>query len=157
VLRVPGGYRMWYEAFDGRVFRILSARSSDGLAWTKEGVALEPGAAGGLDALGARRPSVVQRAQRYELWYEGLAEDQARYHVLRAVSTDLASWAKLPGEIDLWSGRMADAENVAGAVLVNADGSCRVFFSSRRTRVPPRMARPGPRVDFSIYAVTVKP
>jgi hypothetical protein len=157
VLPTAAGYRMWYDGFDGKVFRILSARSPDGLVWTKEGTALEPGQAGGLDALGARRPVVVRRGDRHELWYEGLANDAARHHVLRAASTDLESWAKLAGEIDLWGGRMADVEVVVGTVLVNADGSCRVYFASRRTRVPPPLVRPGPRVGFSINAVTVNP
>jgi hypothetical protein len=157
VLRTPTGYRMWYEGFDGQVFRILSASSVDGLEWSREGVALGPGDAGSPDRLGARRPVIVRRGGRFELWYEGLSDDPLRYRVLRAASADLNAWTKLPGEIDLWEGRLPDPEVAVGTVVVNPDGSCRVYFSSRRTRLPLDLAQAGPRVGFSIKAVTVKP
>ena len=101
VLRDGDAYRMWYEAYDGRVWRIASARSTDGRAWTREGVVLEPGGAGAPDELGVRNPVVVKRRGRWELWYQGRSRAAPAFHVLRAASDDGRRWTKLPGEVAL--------------------------------------------------------
>ena len=44
VVKAGTTYHLWYEAYDGRTWRIAHARSTDGAAWQKGGVALEPGA-----------------------------------------------------------------------------------------------------------------
>jgi hypothetical protein len=86
VVKAGTTYHLWYEAYDGRTWRIAHARSTDGSAWQKDGVALEPGAAGALDALGVRHPVVRPTAAGYELWYQGRSASRPAFHVLRARS-----------------------------------------------------------------------
>ena len=101
VLKVGAVYHLWYEAYDGRVWRIAHAESQDGTAWTKTGAALEPGATDALDALGARHPTVRPVADGYELWYQGRSPAAPAFHVLRAHSGDGRAWTKVPGEVAL--------------------------------------------------------
>jgi hypothetical protein len=132
VLRIAGEYRMWYEGHDGRTWRILSARSADGVAWTKEGVVLESGPTGTLDALGVRHPVVVERGGLLELWYQGLSEGPEPRHVLRATSQDGRRWTKLEGEVGLRVGRRALTEDIVGSILLDPSGEARVYYSTRR-------------------------
>jgi hypothetical protein len=154
VRRDRGGYRMWYEAADGRTARVLTATSRDGLTWERVGVALDAGPAEAPDARGASRPLVIERRGRLELWYQGLARDGQR-HLLRAASRDGVHWTRLPGEIDVWSGRAPQSEFHVGSVLVEPTGACRVYFASRRA-LP--AARDGAaREGFEVFVVTVNP
>ena len=150
-----GSYRMWYEGTDGRVARILTAKSRDGVSWERGGVALDVGAAGAPDALGVGHPLVIARRGRLELWYRGLAVDAQRYHLLRAASRDGARWTKLPGEIELWNGRAPQTEVLVGSVIVEPTGACRVYFASPRTLPPARDG--GTREGLEIFVVTVNP
>lgn len=159
VLRRGAEYRMWYEAFDGHAWRICAARSSDGLAWTRAGVVLEPGGAGALDELGARNPVVIARRGRWELWYQGRSRSAPAFHVLRATSADGLTWRKQPGEVAL---RLrpplrGDESLHADSVLVRADGSCHVFFARQKTMR--RRAAWGEAVSpsFHVYTQVVDP
>jgi hypothetical protein len=131
VLEDADGYRMWYEGFDGASHRIFLATSKDGLAWTKRGLALDVGGPGAADELGARNPVVIRRRGRLELWYQGVSRGAPRFHALRAVSDDGASWIKLPGEVALDAGAPLadDEERHVDSVLVRPDGSCLAFFA----------------------------
>jgi hypothetical protein len=154
VRRERSGYRMWYEASDGRVARILTATSRDGLTWTRGSIALDVGPAEAPDARGAAQPLVIERRGRLELWYQGLAQD-ARRRLLRAASRDGLHWTKLPGEIDVWNSRAPHSEAIVGSILVEPTGACRVYFASRRT-LP--AARDGAaREGLEIFVVTVNP
>jgi hypothetical protein len=135
VLPEGGGFRMWYEAFDGRDWRIATARSVDGVAWVREGVVLEPGAAGALDELGARNPVVLKRRGRWELWYQGRSRAAPGVHVLRATSDDGRKWKKAAAPVALPLGApLRDGESLhADSVLVRPDGSCQVFFAREKT------------------------
>lgn len=157
VVREGGAYRMWYEAFDGRTWRIATARSSDGRAWTRAGVALEPGTAGARDALGTRNPVVVQRRGRWELWYQGRSAASPSFHVLRASSDDGRVFTKLRGEM-LPDPPLRDEEALhADSAIVLPGGALRVFFARERTlarRVAWGQARSH---SFHIYSAVVDP
>lgn len=159
VIREGGAYRMWYEAFDGRDWRIATARSADGRAWTREGVVLEPGAPGALDERGARNPVVLKRRGRWELWYQGRSSGAPAFHVLRAASDDGRRWTKLPGEVALGlDPRLRGDEALhADSVIVRPDGSLRVFFAREKTL---RRRAAGGEVaspSFHIYSAVVDP
>lgn len=149
VIKEGDSYRMWYEGFDGSVWRIFYAVSPDGIKWTKQGAALNPGETGSLDQLGARNPVVITRKGKMELWYEGQSGTGAypsQYHVLRAVSADNgASWTKEPTEVSLhpvkpnepgdttpWDVNDPTARvHVDSIIKVQADGSCQVFYDKQ--------------------------
>jgi hypothetical protein len=156
VLKTPSEYRLWYEGYDGETWRIAWAASIDGRAWTKRGVVVTPGGRDSHDELGARRPVVIRRAGRYELWYQGYSRSgsTSQSHVLRAISTDGVVWSKLPGEVALHPEPMVrgDEEIYVHSVLVQSDGRCRVFFTKEETR--PRQAAFGQVSNSSLYVFT---
>lgn len=159
VLREAGAFRMWYEAFDGRTWRIATARSSDGIAWAREGVALEPGGPGALDELGARDPVVVRRRGRYELWYQGRGRAAPEVRVLRATSGDGRAWTKAAAPVDLpLDEPLEPGESLhADSVLVRADGSCRVFFGREKTMRRRAAWGIAASRSFHIYSAVVDP
>jgi hypothetical protein len=152
-------YHLWYEAYDGRTWRIAHAHSADGSTWQKDGIALEPGAEGALDARGARHPVVRRTPAGYELWYQGLSASRPAFHVLRARSADGVVWTKEPGEIALHPDPpLKDDELIqVGSLVPRADGSLLVFFAKETAET--RAATWGPLVDRStaIYSETVRP
>jgi hypothetical protein len=135
VLRDGAVLRMWYECFDGARWRLCSAASTDGMAWTKEGIALDVGAEGTADALGVRNPAVVERDGAYELWYQGQGGGSPHYRVLRARSPDGRAWARLAGEVALHPGEpVAGDERIhVDSVVVLPGGASRVFFAKEIT------------------------
>ncbi len=86
-----GEYKMWYSGYDGSVWRILYANSSDGLVWTKHGVVLSPGSPGSFDDTNIYT-STVLKAGEYKMWYTGV--DGLKYHIMYANSTDGVIWTK---------------------------------------------------------------
>ena len=159
VVKAGATYHLWYEAYDGRTWRIAHARSADGVSWRKDGVAVEPGAEGALDGLGARYPVVRPTAGGYELWYEGQSAGRPSFHVLRARSADGLTWAKDPGEIALHPDPpVKDDEHIhVGSLLARPDGSLLVVFAKETANA--RAATWGTLVDRStaIYSETIRP
>jgi len=144
VLKEGGTYRMWYEGFDGSLWRICYATSSDGINWNKQGIALAPGNSGSLDDSGLRNPVVITRNNKYELWYEGKSGSSPNYHVMRALSPDGNTWTKT-GEITLhtpplsppgfWSRLLLNGREriFVDSIIVLPDNSCQVFFARQYT------------------------
>jgi hypothetical protein len=159
VVKVGTAYHLWYEAYDGRTWRIAHARSTDGTSWRKDGAALEPGPQGALDALGARHPVARRTAAGYELWYQGQSASRPSFHVLRARSTDGVTWSKDSGEIALHPDPplKEDERILVGSLLPRPDGSLLVFFA-KETAIS-RAATWGPLVDrtTAIYSEAVRP
>jgi hypothetical protein len=144
VIKQGSVYRMWYEGFDGSIWRILYATSTDGINWMKQGIALNPGGAGTLDQLGGREPTVIIRNGVYELWYQGQSSSAPNYHILRATSPDGLTWTKVSGEVALhpvvppvdtgiWDPAAPEAKIAVGSILVDGS-SCRVFFAKQCVR-----------------------
>jgi hypothetical protein len=159
VLKVGTTYHLWYEAYDGRVWRIAHAHSADGLAWTKDGAAVEPGEEGALDARGARQPVARKTAAGYELWYQGRSSSGPTFHVLRARSADGLTWTKDAHEVALHPAPPLKEDELihVGSLLPRPDGSLLVFFA-KETAVP-HAATWGTLVDrtTAIYSETVRP
>ena len=159
VLKVGLTYHLWYEAWDGDTWRIAHARSADGLAWTKDGVALEPGSGEALDALGARHPVARKTGSGYELWYQGRSRSAPAFHVLRARSADGVTWTRDPGEVALHPDPPlgADERVHAGSVLARPDGSLLVFFARERATAQAGTWGPVEERTTAIYSQTVRP
>ena len=139
VLKESSRYRMWYEGFDGRTWRILYAFSTDGIKWTKTGPQLESEtfvfrSSQELARRSARNPVVFRRNGQYELWYQGISSSQSASHVLRRTSKDGASWS-LPEEVILHPPTpAAGGEDMhIDSILVLPDNSCQVFYSKENS------------------------
>jgi hypothetical protein len=131
VLKIGGNYRMWYEGFDGTTWRLMSATSSNGQSWSKQGVALSPGGAGSLDERGLRNPLVLGRNGQYELWYQGQSTASPNFHILRATSPDALTWTKVPGQVTLHPDTPVSGNEsiLVDSAIVQADGKVQVFFA----------------------------
>ena len=158
VLAEAGGYRMWYECDDGRLRRICAARSADGLAWTTQGVVLDPGGSGAADERGVGNPLVIRRKARYELWYQGKSRMAPTSHVLRATSPDGSVWTKA-GEVPLHPQPpvSGDEEIHVDSILVKADGACQVFFAKEITATRSLVWGKVDSRSFHIFSETVRP
>lgn len=158
VIRDRDLWRMWYECFDGTLWRICSAASADGMAWTKEGIALDAGPEGAPDALGLRNPVIARRAGAYEIWYQGQGAAAPHYRVLRASSPDGKTWTRL-GEaaLQLQDPVAGDERVHVDSVLPLPDGSARVFFARETTTPRDTPYGPLPRRSYHIYTQTVGP
>jgi hypothetical protein len=120
----------WYEASTGK-WRIATARSADGRAWTRGGAGT--GRAGRARRAGRAQPVVVKRRGQWELWYQGAAAPRPPT-VLRANSDDGRRWTKRPGEVALARPAAARGRAVhVDGVLLRPDGSCQVFFARQKT------------------------
>jgi hypothetical protein len=157
VLRDGAGYRMWYEAFDGRTWRIAGARSPDGRTWTRDGVALEPGPAGSRDALGARNPVVLTRGRGWELWYQGRSVASPTSHVLRATSEDGQRWTKVRGELGLDPPLEGQEAVHVDSALVLPGGAVQLFFAREKTLRRRAAWGEVQSPSFHIYSAVVNP
>ncbi len=107
VVKVDGGYRMYYHGFGPRRPNaaskgyILSAFSSDAEHWEKEpGVRMDAGGEGAADYIWS--PDVIPLADgHYRMYYEGKTEEAGeegvRSAIVSAVSADGLVWEKEPG------------------------------------------------------------
>ena len=159
VVKVGPVYHVWYEAHDGRTWRIAHAESADGLAWTKDGIALEGGGEDALDGLGARHPVVRKTAGGYELWYQGRSRSAPAFHVLRARSADGRAWTKVDGEVALHPDppRGGDERIHAGSLVARPDGSLLVFFAKETAASRPGAWGPLVHRTTAIYSEVVPP
>lgn len=144
LLKENGTFRMWYVGYDGKNRRIHYAVSTDGVTWTKKGIAIALGGRGELDESGARSPVVIRRSGEYELWYLAESRGNRKFHVVRASSADGKSWQK-KGEVLLhpevpapswpWSALSLTGREriVLGNIIVRADNSCQVFYAKEFT------------------------
>ena len=97
VVRVGGTFYMFYtEAPTGENDEVHLATSSDGIAWSKQGVVLDVGPAGSWEPDRVGRPAVLHEDGEFRMWYDGQVYGVAR-HVGYATSPDGYSWTKHPG------------------------------------------------------------
>jgi len=159
VLRDGDGLKMWYECLAGARSRICSATSADGVAWVKEGVALDVGADAAGDALGLRNPVVVRRGPAYEMWYQGEGAVAPRYRVLRARSTDGRTWTRQAGEASLHADPPvgADERIHVDTVIPLPDGGSRVYFAREVTANRPTPYATVTTRRYHIYTGVVGP
>ena len=127
-----GTYRMWYMGFDGSHNRILYATSSDGLAWSKQGLAIDvQKAPHNFDSVVAR--TVLKVGSVYRMWFSGGywsgGPSGMWAEVYYADSSDATTWTiggvslgmGLPGE---WDGSMVHTPTV----LRDSIGIYRMYY-----------------------------
>lgn len=93
---VDGTYWMWYDGWDGAIYRIFAATSADGVSWTKHGVVLDVGPAGSQDSASVAYPFVLYDQGRFYLWYTGLTSFSPPDNsaIMLATSSDGLQWTK---------------------------------------------------------------
>ncbi len=84
-------YKMWYSGYDGAIWRILYANSTDGITWVKHGISLDLGSIGDDDYMAVSGCSVMYDNNEYKMWYSGLGDVRT---ILYANSTDGITWVK---------------------------------------------------------------
>jgi predicted GH43/DUF377 family glycosyl hydrolase len=126
-----GTYRMYYshERYpfgDPEWGQILSAVSTDGIAWvTESGIRIDYG--GAYDSLRALCPNITQLPDgTYRMYYKG--HDGERYRILSAISNDGLTWIKEAGvRIDI-GGTYDSFEVGAPQVIEVPDGRYIMFY-----------------------------
>jgi hypothetical protein len=159
VLKIGATYRMWYEGYDGTTWRLFSATSPDGVAWTKQGLVLSTGNSDSLDQMGLRNPMVLTRNGKHELWYQGQRSSAPNYHILRATSTDAVTFTKVSGEVTLHpSPAISNDEMIlVDSAIVLPDNSVQVFFARQETVTRTATYATLSRKHFNIYTEVVNP
>jgi predicted GH43/DUF377 family glycosyl hydrolase len=85
-------YHMWFTGSNGTEQRILHATSSDGSAWTHDGLVVDIGKYSSYDHPYASSPAVLYNGTVYRMWYSGYDDyhDHAFEQVAHWVSLTLA-------------------------------------------------------------------
>jgi len=123
---VNGSLRMYYTGSDGSTFRILSAISTDGLAWSKEaGIRVDRG--GAYDAAFVDSAETVLLPDgRVRMYYHG--NDGSRSRILSAITSNGLIWTKDPG-IRIDAGGPYDGAGVGYPdVVPDLFGGYRMFY-----------------------------
>jgi len=127
VVFADGVYRMWYsaQAADG-VTRILYATSTDGLSWSRRGVALDRGPPESLEDVSVWAPTVRIVDGTYRMFYEGRG-DTGR--LFEATSANGVNWTRLGMVLDV----LPPDEGVVSmpALLPDRSGMWFVYYTAR--------------------------
>ncbi|MBI5000962.1 MAG: DUF11 domain-containing protein [Euryarchaeota archaeon] len=82
VIKNGPGFEMFYAGYDGSLERILHASSSDGFAWNKTGIIIEPTLPQeGLYLVG---PSTIIVNGTYKMWYTGYDQKNRLFYAEKA-------------------------------------------------------------------------
>jgi hypothetical protein len=112
-------YKMWYTANNGSRYHICYANSTDGLSWTKHGIALYHGQPFDQDSARASLQSVIFEDDEYKMWYSGY--DGLSWKIMYANSTDGLIWAKQGVVIDLGSQGSLDSAGAYSPSVIKTD------------------------------------
>jgi hypothetical protein len=137
VHREGNAYRMWYVAGSrwtsvaGKLvpnYRIMHARSPDGVAWPTAGEEII--APTGDDEHGIGRPWVVREGGRFGMYYSVRSISHAAYRLGYAESLDGLRWNRLDDELNLHPGPEGfDASAAMYAATVDIRGTTWCFYN----------------------------
>jgi hypothetical protein len=157
VIALPGGgYRMYYTQilpregfaqgandYDNATTRILSATSSDGVAWTPErGVRLsaQAGGAGKFRVASSEVVPLDDGSERLRMYYECCAGPQSQQNSIRsAVSADGLDWTVETG-VRL---ELSDRNITSPRIIFLDDGRCRLYCGERGRGIISAMSEDG--------------
>ncbi|MGQ9829574.1 MAG: LamG-like jellyroll fold domain-containing protein [Roseiflexus sp.] len=153
VVRNGATFEMWYNGFNGSVFTIGFATSTDGANWTRvagplaQGAVLRPTGAATFDQSIVAAPSVIRdeaSAQLpcengrttgicYRMWYQGT--DAANvFRIGYALSPDGINWTRAAGGnavLGTGAGGAWDAGSVGAPVVVKDGALFRMWYNSQ--------------------------
>ena len=90
VINDGGLYKMWYSGYDGSVWRLMYATSTDGISWSVPQLIMDRGAEGTYDTEGLYAPFVIKEGGVYKMWYNG--RDGTHIRLIYATSLDGITW-----------------------------------------------------------------
>jgi PKD repeat protein/predicted GH43/DUF377 family glycosyl hydrolase len=129
---IDGAYKMWYAGYDGSHWRIIYATSPDGVAWTKQGIALNVGTSGSQEDIGVQKPTVYKEGATYHMWYSGT--DGTSNRIFYATSQDSTTWTKRGKVLDLGPSGAMDGRSVTQGSIVHRPGlSYQMWYTGRQT------------------------
>jgi len=138
VIRAAGRYLMAYTGWDGRTLRIGLAESDDLLAWRNRRLILDAGAPGSWDVGGVSGPCLLRRRGQYLVLYCGFPDggyEAGPGAIGAAVSNDLDTWTRLPGNPLLTAGDPdAGSWEAAGLYrpfLLSQPGALYLFYNAK--------------------------
>jgi predicted GH43/DUF377 family glycosyl hydrolase len=112
-------FHMWYSGFDGSIWRIGYANSSDGILWTKHPTpVLDLGSPTSWDDERVYSPTVIFDGSTYRMWYAGY--DGSNYRMGYATSPNGFDWTKSGANpvFDVGAGGTWDDTRVFGPSIV---------------------------------------
>ena len=147
------GYHLFYTGYDGQVFAVGRADSSDGIAFTKVGTGplLARGAANEVDNHAVAQSAVVRSGRQWLVWYGAYDTSKTNpgpYRVALATSTDGLAFEKrgltleiAEAGVEAWSTRdPAVLRTASGWLMVYAgmgdDGRYRLMRATSATCAP---------------------
>ena len=125
-------YRMWYRGSDGSRIRILYATSTDGVSWTKRGIAINVLVAPYFfDSVSGQ--AVMKEGSTYKMWFGGgfwVGPFGLSGRIYYATSTDAVSWTIAGVALDMGPTGSWDA-GIAGfpTVTKDAGGTYWMYYS----------------------------
>jgi parallel beta-helix repeat protein len=128
VVKAGNEYKMWYSGYDGsQQKRILYANSSDGVNWTRRGLALDLGGTG--ESQWVAHPMVLREdTGEYKMWYSGY--DGSNLHIFLANSSDGLTWTRQGLVLD--HGEPYATMHVYGAAVVKDKDGYHMWYTGRR-------------------------
>ena len=133
VVAIDDGYVMLYTGFDGAVFRIGRATSTDGIDWAKDAASpvIVPGDGDDFDNQAVAQTALARAGSGWLAWYGGYDTSQSNpgpYRVGLATSDDGVSWQKAGVSLDL-SADGLDAWSTRDAAVAFHDGAWRMVYT----------------------------
>ena len=128
-----GSFKMWYTGYDGARNRLLYANSTDGLNWTKQGIAIDvfqpP-----LNLDGVTSGSVLKEAGTYHMWFTGTSwgVGPAGYtdRIYHTSSADARNWSSPTLALDFGPSGSWDSWYVLyPSVLRDANDVLRMYYT----------------------------
>jgi predicted GH43/DUF377 family glycosyl hydrolase len=123
-------FHMWYSGFDGSVWRIGYANSTDGIFWTKYPTpVLDLGSPTSWDDERVYSPTVIFDGITYHMWYAGY--DGSNYRMGYATSPNGFDWTKSGANpvFDVGAGGTWDDTRVFGPSIVYHENVYHMWYT----------------------------
>ncbi len=124
-------YKMWYAGYDGSLWKIGYATSSDGISWTKSvsNPVLSVEAGGTWDDAAIFTPRVIIDGSTYKMWYAGY--DGLTWRIGYATSSDGITWNKYGSSavFDLGSNGTWDDANLIQPHVILSGSTYKMWYA----------------------------
>jgi predicted GH43/DUF377 family glycosyl hydrolase len=123
-------FHMWYSGFDGSIWRIGYANSSDGISWTKHPMpVLDLGSGTSWDDERVYSPSVIFDGTTYHMWYAGY--DGSNYRMGYATSINGINWTRNGANpvFDVGAGGTWDDTRVFGPTVIYFENLYHMWYT----------------------------
>jgi predicted GH43/DUF377 family glycosyl hydrolase len=123
-------FHMWYSGFDGSIWRIGYANSSDGISWTKHPTpVVDLGSPTSWDDERVYSPTVIFDGITYHMWYAGY--DGSNYRMGYATSSNGIDWTRSGANpvFDVGTGGTWDDTRVFGPTVIYLENVYHMWYT----------------------------